>query len=345
MNIIFTGISCSGRNELMQDFEKLCNERKMNVGFFNVGDFMKRAASESGVEFTQKVLDSDQAVLNLARRSAFYEIANLVKEYEHAFIGLHACFRWRGVLIGGINFKNMLDFPVDIFVNVVDNLEDIEKRMSANPQWAGMHKDEVNVWLDEEEFLTEQLADLKSKPYYVVSRQHNLENLYDLLFSSKKKLYLSYPITLLLDRPEKIEEIRSFGSELLKDFIVFDPLYIKDMELVRTIEVADIETKISDIDQSMIERIKARTISRDYQFIRQSDFVVVVYPTDKLSPGVLSEMNFASRYNKPVYAVYNYARSLFFENLCECIFDSVDNLRNFLSNENIDCNSKGYKTR
>lgn len=333
MNIVCTGVSCSGRKELMQDFEKVCRDKGMDVGFFNVGDFMKRAAAESGVKFTEKVLDSGQAVLTLARRSALYEIANLAKEHEHAFIGLHACFRWRGILIGGIHFKNILDFPVDIFVNVVDNLEDIEKRMSENPQWAGMHKDEINVWLDEEGFLTEQLADLKSIPYYVVSCQHDLENLYDLLFSPKKKLYLSYPITLLRNNYEKIEEIRAFGSELQEDFIVFDPLYIKDMELVRSLEISDTETKISDIDQSMVERIKARTISRDYQFIRQSDFVVVIYPTDKLSPGVLSEMNFASRYNKPVYAVYTYARSLFFENLCEHIFDSIDELREFLSIE------------
>ena len=332
MIITCTGISCSGRKELMQDSEKLCNAKGIDAGFFDVGNFMKRAAAESGVEFTEKVLDSDQAVLNLARRSALYEIANLAKGHEHAFIGLHACFRWRGILIGGISFPNVLDFPVDVFLNVVDNLEDIEKRMSKNPQWAGMHKDEINVWLDEEELLTEQLADLKSKPYYIVSRQHDLENLYNLLFSSKKKFYLSYPITLLRNIPEKINAIRAFGLELQEDFIVFDPLYIKDMELVRSIEISDTDTKISDIDQSMVERIKARTISRDYQFIRQSDFVVVIYPTDKLSPGVLSEMNFALRYNKPVYAVYSYARSLFFENLCEHIFGSVDELRDFLLN-------------
>lgn len=331
MNIVCTGISCSGRKELMQDFLELCKAKGMDVGFFNVGDFMERAAAESGVKFTEKVLDSDPAVLALARRSALYEIANLAKEHEHAFIGLHACFRWRGILVGGISFRTMFDFSADVFVNVVDDLEGISKRMSKNPQWTGMHKNEINVWIDEEGFLTEQIADLKSKPYYVVSRQHDLKNLYHLLFSSKKKLYLSYPITLLRDTTEKIEEIRSFGTEIQDDFIVFDPLYIKDMELVRSIEVSDTDAKISDLDQSLIERIKARTVSRDYQFIRQSDFVVVLYPTDKLSPGVLSEMNFASRYNKPVYAVYTYARSPFFENLCEQIFDSIDELRDFLS--------------
>ena len=88
---------------------------------------------------------------------------------------------------------------------------------------------------------------------------------------------------------------------------------------------------ISNIDASFNEQVKTRTISRDFQFIHQSDFVVVLYPTDKLSPGVLSEMNYASRYNKPVYAVYSHARSPFFENLCERIFDTVEELDSFLT--------------
>ena len=57
--------------------------------------------------------------------------------------------------------------------------------------------------------------------------------------------------------------------------------------------------------------------------------MVVLYPTDKLSPGVLSEMNYASRHNKPVYAVYSETRSIFFENLCDKIFDTFEELEDF----------------
>ncbi len=75
----------------MADFEAwheyLCREKnvQMQIGFFNVGDFMHHAAAEAGVRFTEKVLDSDPAVLSLARRSAFHEIANRASDYEHAF--------------------------------------------------------------------------------------------------------------------------------------------------------------------------------------------------------------------------------------------------------------------
>ena len=324
----------------MQEFEALCRDKGMRIGFFNVGEFMYRAAAASGVTFTDKVLDSDPAVLSLSRQSAFYEIANTAHDYEHTLVGLHVCFRWNGKLVEGISFRAMENLPADVCINVVDNLADIAQRMGENPQWTGMRRDEINVWLDEEEFLTKQLANLKGLPHYTVARRHNLENFYDLLFSKKKKFYLSYPITLIRqEAPDQIESIRAFGSKMQKDFIIFDPLDIEDMDLIHSTEFSHEETgdskitTVSDIDQDFSVQIKARTISRDYQFIHQSDFIVVIYPTDKLSPGVLSEMNFAARYNKPVYAVYSHARSPFFEHLCERIFNTIEELEAFLDDQ------------
>ncbi len=336
MNIICTGISCSGRKELLKDFEALCVQRQLNIGFFNVGAYMHRVAAESRVHFTEKVLDSDPAVLSLARRTAFYEIARDAKAYQHAIIGLHACFRWRGSLLEGFSFKDIDILPPDMYINVVDNIADIYGRMEKSTQWKGIKKAALNVWLDEEEFLTRQLAHLTEKPHYTVARQHELANFYELLFSDKPKFYLSYPITLLTDTPEEIANIRKLGAKLQHSFIVFDPLTIKDMALVTAKkegaddDMLDVPETMSELDDDVIEQIKTRTISRDYQFVHQSDFVVVLYPTDKLSPGVLSEMNYASRHNKPVYAVYNETRSIFFENLCDRIFDTFEELEDFL---------------
>ena len=336
MNIFCTGISCSGRKELIKDFEALCIQRQLNIGFFNIGDYMHRVAAEARVHFTEKVLDSDPAVLSLARRNAFYEIARDAQAYQHAIIGLHACFRWRGSLLEGFTFKDIEILPPDMFINVVDNIADIYGRMEKNTQWAGLQKTALNVWLDEEEFLTRHLAHLTEKPYYTVARQHDLANFYELLFTDKPKFYLSYPITLLRDTPEEINKIRELGKKLSRTYICFDPLAIKDMALVTFSKAEnddqdlDVPETMSELDDQVIEQIKTRTISRDYQFVHQSDFVVVIYPTDKLSPGVLSEMNYATRHNKPVYAVYNETRSIFFENLCDKIFDTYEELDEFL---------------
>lgn len=336
MNIICTGISCSGRKELIKDFEALCVQRQLDIGFFNIGDYMHRVAAEARVHFTEKVLDSDPAVLSLARRNAFYEIARDAQAYQHAIIGLHACFRWRGSLLEGFTFKDIEILPPDMFINVVDNIADIYGRMEKNAQWAGLQKTALNVWLDEEEFLTRHLSHLTEKPYYTVARQHDLANFYELLFTDKPKFYLSYPITLLRDTPEEINKIRELGRKLSRSYICFDPLAIKDMALVTFSKAEnddqdlDVPETMSELDDQVIEQIKTRTISRDYQFVHQSDFVVVIYPTDKLSPGVLSEMNYATRHNKPVYAVYNETRSIFFENLCDKIFDTYEELDDFL---------------
>jgi nucleoside 2-deoxyribosyltransferase len=336
MKIICTGISCSGRKELMTDFATFCVQKGLNIGFFNVVDFMRRVAAESNVDFTEKVLDSDPAVLSLARRAAFYEIAQLAADYQHAIIGLHACFRWRGSLLEGFSFKDIDIIQPDMLINVVDNIADISERMEGTVQWSGMGGGSLNVWLDEEEFLTRQLARLIEKPYYAVAKQHALANFYELLFSDKPKFYLSYPITLLTDTPDEIKKIRELGAKLRHSFIVFDPLAIKDMALVTASkdgnedDMLNVPATMSELDDDVIEQIKTRTISRDYQFVHQSDFVVVLYPTDKLSPGVLSEMNYASRHNKPVYAVYSETRSIFFENLCDKIFDTFEELEDFL---------------
>lgn len=331
MKIIVTGISNSGRREFMEDFERLCREKQADISFFDIGTVMKQTAKESGIDFTDlKVLDSDATVLSLARRTAFYKISLQAQKTQHSCVGIHACFRWRGVLLEGLAYREVLEFPADIFLNVVDNIQDVIARFKANPQWGWMRNDEVGVWMDEEEFITEQLAKLSGKPFYVVAREQNADDVYDLVFGSKKKFYLSYPITVLEHMPEELERIRGAVGRLRQKFICFDPLFIKDMSLARQLEKAEGTKKITDIDSRMIDQIKTRTVDRDYQFIQQSDFVVVMYPTEKLSPGVLSEMNFAYRYNKPVYAFYPYARSPFFETLCERIFTSVSELEDFL---------------
>ena len=338
MNIICTGVSCSGRRELMGDFQAFCVQKELNIGFFNVGDFIHRIAAKAGVHFTEKVLDADPVVLSLARRNAFYEIAQCAKAYEHAIIGLHTCFRWRGILIEGFSFEDIEILPPDLFINVVDNISDISARMQKTIQWAAVGKGTLNVWLDEEELLTRQLANFAKKRHYTITAQQEPDNFYELLFSRKPKFYLSYPIMMLEDTPEKIQKIRELGEKLRHSFIVFDPLSIQDMELIGSAEnrgegKQSPPTTIGEVDQyvDVVEQIKTRTISRDYQFIHQSDFMVVIYPTDKLSPGVLSEMNYAAHHNKPVYAVYTGARSIFFEKLCERIFDTFEELVDFLN--------------
>ena len=58
---------------------------------------------------------------------------------------------------------------------------------------------------------------------------------------------------------------------------------------------------IEQLDADVIKIIKSRTVHRDYQFIDQSDAIVVFYLTDKLSPGVMGEIVYAHRNQKPIF--------------------------------------------
>jgi len=62
---------------------------------------------------------------------------------------------------------------------------------------------------------------------------------------------------------------------------------------------------VDQLDGDTIELIRTRTVRRDYQLIDQSDAIVVLYLTDKVSPGVMSEMYYAHRNQKPVFVVFN----------------------------------------
>jgi nucleoside 2-deoxyribosyltransferase len=72
------------------------------------------------------------------------------------------------------------------------------------------------------------------------------------------------------------------------------------------------------------EIIKARMIERDFQFIDQSDIVVVFYLTDKVSPGVLAEIYYAHRNQKPAFIALPGARSPFLEDVANVIAPSIE---------------------
>lgn len=109
-------------------------------------------------------------------------------------------------------------------------------------------------------------------------------------------------------------------------FIVFNPLDITDMRLTYKDAKKDIPELVSEIDPKSIELIKKRTIERDFQFIDQSDAVVVFYLTDKVSPGVLAEIYYAHRNQKPVFLVFPYGKSPFVEDAVTKIADKIEDI-------------------
>jgi hypothetical protein len=145
----------------------------------------------------------------------------------------------------------------------------------------------------------------------------------DLILVDKPKIYLSYPITAIKEQhPHLLDDIKSIYLPQLEDrFIVFNPLVIQDLEKVGTMK---------DLSADLLASLMARTVVRDYRFIDQSDFMVVVYLTDKISPGVLSEVIYAGTHSKPVYMVYPDRVSPFLSEYTTVIFKTFTEMLEYL---------------
>jgi len=251
------------------------------------------------------------------------------------FIGIHATFRWKHRLIEGFTFKNLKRFNIEGFLNVIDDINTILKVNSKNPKWDRLtlpNLEETQNWMLEEEFVTQVIADVFEKQMFIIARNHNIENLFDLFFSNKKKIYLSYPIITSIKNtnPELLDIIQNEILKQLEDlFVVFNPLTIKDMSLTNSmnIELPDLISKITNKTKDLI---KTRTVERDFRFIDQSDAIVVLYQTDKLSIGVISEIIYAHRNQKPVYMLYDGSKSPFLENYTTFLSNNFDDLLNSL---------------
>lgn len=332
---IVTGISGSGRIELLKELGTYATGIKKNIMAHDVGQLIQDECKEHKIDFThQHILDLDQKMLEVLRAGALKEVTIRVLQQPHIdihFIGVHSVFRWKNRLIPGLSYADLTELKPDGFLNIVDDVKRVHDTNSKNPKWdmnTVPNFEETQDWMNEEEFITELLADIFNKPMFLIARQHNVPNLADLFFTTKKKIYLSYPISLVRqDNPELLEKIQgNILSELEKMFVVFNPLTISDMSLTYQEVEKELPQLIGQLTPKAKEIIKTRTVERDFQFIDQADAVVVFYLTEKVSPGVLAEIYYAHRNQKPVFMVYPGARSPFMEDAATYIENDMDAL-------------------
>ena len=330
---IVTGISGSGRIEILKELEEYATEtlgKKVRV--YDVGNLLREECNKRSMNLVDElILDIDRPLLKVLRANVLKNVKISVLEepgVDLHLIGVHATFRWKNRIIPGICYQDVLDLKPDGFINIHHNLDEIYTTNKKNPKWdinTLPEHTETQAWMMEEELVTEILAEVLDVPVYLVSREHHVHNFADIFFSNKKKVYLSYPITAVRNENSTLlEKIQGPILDRLEEmFVVFNPLTITDMPL--TAETVD---KITENDK---ETIKARTVERDYQFIDQSNGVVVFYLTDKVSPGVLAEINYAHRNQTPVFITFPGKQSPFLMEMAtevhpnlECLMQSLE---------------------
>lgn len=306
-----TGISGSGRKDYLREVAAYFDGQGERCRVVEFGDLLAKVQGETRLaDEATTLLDGNPVVLDVQRVAAFRRLIDDLRGLpadEVAIISNHACFMRRGRLQTAVDMslvKTHLAPLVDIYATVVDGAFDIFARQQEHAEWRGhLSLAEIAIWRDFETTLTQVLANYESRPFYLLARQEPPAMLYRLCQTPMpKRIYLSYPITAITQtHPELLVEAARLG-ERLRDagYIVYNPMAVDDTP----VSLAN-PALLTGISAEAIEAAKiyldSQTISRDFQLIDQSDMVVVYYPTDKISPGVLSEMQHARDVRIPVF--------------------------------------------
>lgn len=335
MRVIVSGISGSGRSDAVANLKDYLqkNHPKKKLVVMNTNRMMWETARELRMDVKrEKMLDLSPPTLQALRSTVFERIIREVEEHEKEhnkdvaiIINTHATFRWREHLLAGWDFFYLTKLKPDLFLTIINVINDIYETLEANPLWGGMNdRSTLGIWQEEETFTTKLMAEILKKPFYIIARRQPPHTLYRLIFKHEvsEKVYLSYPMTHLRDEGKK-KEVEKLAGELRNlGFVVFDP---GTMEL---------ETVYNDIPEEIRLYDFYQTVYRDFQLIDQGTTVVVFYPEVVHSSGVVNEQAYGFRNNKYVFAVFPVENhSPFTSFFADKTFKSVEDLIRFLKEE------------
>jgi adenylate kinase len=325
MRAIITGQVGVDKTPLLESVRRHAAANGIDLVLCHVGQMMYAEAPDVPAG---RILNLPITRLGALRRAVFKEILRTAERHEHVLVNTHATFRWKHGLFAAFDFDQMKTFSADLFVTLLDNVENVHQRLLAEHEIQHSLKD-IMVWREEEVLATEIIANTTAGygKFFMLSRggkSPTEQTLFRLLFERhRKKLYLSFPITHVMDLPDTLAEIGRFKAALQSHFICFDPadveefaLHMAAVEAMRTgqptIEVpaaaGPIVLKTADVAQISSD-IMGQIYARDFKMIDQSDMIVSLVPElpggkPSLSSGVERELQHAFETGKEVYVIW-----------------------------------------
>lgn len=275
-----------------------------------------------------RILNLPMTRLNTLRRSVFKEILRFSETHEHVIVNTHATFRWRHGLFAAFDFDQVKAFNADNYITLLDNLENVHHRLLRDHDLEHTLKD-IMVWREEELLATEILANILRGygRFHMIGRGKDLstaETIFRLLFRRElKTVYLSFPMSHVMDLPDTQAEIQRFKLELREHLTCFDPgdvdefslhsralaaladgqnsIGVQTSEGLLTIKCADVTACSADI--------LGQIYARDFKMIDQSDLIVSYVPElpsakPGISSGVERELQHAFEGGKEVYVIW-----------------------------------------
>jgi adenylate kinase len=351
--IVCTGITGSGRKQVISSMVDLARKNGVDIQIKNIGQMMYDKAEEGGYMIEAgKILDLPEFTLRPLRWSVLEDVLRTIDEAENTIIDTHACFRWKKYICDGFEYSYLSKLNPDIYFNVMDTIYSIKGRLGLLPGWNRRHNLlELLIWRDEEEALTRTFAQIQQRPFYLIFFTDPAEVMYRIAFEGTAKGYLSYPISFATE--EQINAVIEFRDELRREIVVFDPLGIREMGWLSaaiamqkqgneeiaipfTVNRKEETVKLSVTEiQKVREYLVDQTINRDFTLIDQSDFVVVDYFDPEInSPGVNNEMQYAHDTGKNVYIYWPFERmSPFLKRNITQSFRTQENLIRFIKEQ------------
>jgi adenylate kinase len=275
-----------------------------------------------------RILNLPITRLNTLRRAVFKEILRAADQHEHVIVNTHATFRWRHGLFAAFDYDQIKAFNADLYVTLLDNAESVHQRLMRDHDIDHSLKD-IMVWREEELLATEIIARI-TRGYghnFAISRGRNIpttQTMYRLMFETqRRKVYLSFPMSHVMDLPKTQAEIDSFKAAIYEHFICFDPADVDEFLLHKnalkaveegqstiTVQAADgtVTLKTSDVLQISGD-ILGQIYARDFKMIDQSDMIISLVPElpngkPALSSGVERELHHAFEGGKEVFVVW-----------------------------------------
>lgn len=358
MITVVTGMVGIDKKNYIDEVLSLCKFHNKTVHVCNVGDMMYAEAKDIP---QGRILDLPLKHLQSIRRSIFKDIIKKSKEVEHLIVNTHATFRWRHGLFPAVDMDQMRELDAQLYICIIDGVDALHVRLSEEHQINHTLKD-ILVWREEEVLGTEMLCRGVSDDadVYSISRgveSATTETFYRLMFeSSRKRVYLSYPMTHVAALPDVRKRIEKFCLEMKESFICFDPSDIeeaylpyyadaaaaKGLDVVKvTVLGREVELPLEEIRQIKGD-ISSQIYARDFALIDQSHTIISFIPempdgTPAISSGVERELQHAHQTAKDVYVVWipKADPSVFVSQTATKVFRTVEEASEFFKKEGL----------
>ncbi len=325
MIVVVTGMVGVDKKSYLEKVCRFAAENGKEVLLCNVGEQMYAEAPDIPAG---KILDIPMKRLSSLRRSIFKDIIAKAKKAPNLIVNTHATFRWRHGLFPAVDFDQMRQLNADMYICLIDGVIAVHRRLSDKHSIEHTLKDLI-VWREEEIIGTEMLCKGvdESIPFYCLARgaeEQTTETFYQLVFeSTRKKVYLSFPMTHVAEMENVRNKIGQFRKLMKSFFTCFDPADLEESYLPyyaqqaagkgRDFVEVTVEGRKTRLDLEQVRQIErdinSQIYARDFLLIDQSDMIISFIPTladgrAAVSSGVERELQHAHEAAKEVYVIW-----------------------------------------